>query len=310
MDKKDVVVKMLSSRFVGPAKNHRQLLHCPFPEQHKHGDRSPSATLNLNTGYVDCWVCGTITPEQILQRYNAETSVGQSVGQSNGTLPNKNLSEILATLPSGAAVAERRGIKPFAANAFELRAGDGVHIPVDAIVIPYIDEQYRVHAIKYRHTTNTGQRYGSVSGSKFDIPFGMHLLDPDYPQGILCITEGELNCVAIWQVAGAWIDCLSVGAQRPSKALLQSLASIAGRYQNVLLWTDEEAIAKEIRTAIASPNITAVTTTTVEGIKYDANEILLCGKLTSVLQSICGVSLDAALLMQRLHEQLYESPYA
>lgn len=306
MDKKDVVVKMLSPRFVGVAKNYRQLLRCPFPERHKHGDRSPSATLNLNTGYVDCWVCGTITPEQILQRYNAETSVGQS----NVTLSNKNLSEILATLPTGAAVAERRGIKPFAASAFELRAGDGVHIPADAIVIPYIDEQYRVHAIKYRRTTNSGQRYGSVSGSEFDIPFGMHLLDPDYPQGILCITEGELNCVALWQVAGAWMDCLSVGAQRPSKALLQSLASIVGRYQKVLLWTDEETIAKEIRTAIASPNITAITTKTVEGIKYDANEILLCGELAAVMQSICGVSLETVVMMQRLHEQLYESPYA
>jgi hypothetical protein len=80
--------------------------------------------------------------------------------------------------------------------------------------------------------------------------FGLHRL---VGRPTLIVTEGELNAVSCWQVAGAWADVLSIGSQENVRQarVSEALKSIALPYRRVIAWLDEREYALEAVDRIA-----------------------------------------------------------
>ncbi|MDW8076011.1 MAG: hypothetical protein RMK00_09640, partial [Bacteroidota bacterium] len=153
------VIEALQGRLVGAPSGTRQRVRCPFVEHHKHGDEHPSAWLNLKTGWVNCAVCGSYSPQQVLQR------LGENVPSSPAPVQQTiDLQAVWQSLPTNPPYALQRGLHPTTCIAYGLRGGDSWHVPAGALAIPHLDERLRVVAIKYRLPAGE-QRYGAVKGS-------------------------------------------------------------------------------------------------------------------------------------------------
>ncbi|GIV53471.1 MAG: hypothetical protein KatS3mg038_3992 [Candidatus Kapaibacterium sp.] len=299
-----LVHELLRSRFVGAPRGHRQPLHCPFTENHRNGDRHPSAWLNLKTGWVNCAVCGAHRPEEVLKRFGAENA------HSNATTPpheqthvrNQNAAPgartapkvptIEAALAAPVVTTTWRGLAPQTLQQYDVR-----QLPNGWKAMLYYETQVNhactcegscsadaecsccckpptvtnCVAVKYR--LPSGQlRYVSAPGSTFTVPFGLQACDPQVGW-FLVVAEGEVNAMSCWQSAGALFDCVSIGSQQPSATLLGNLRTLAKWYAQVVVWMDEEERARNIASAIGGHAHVVVSQAT-DGVKMDANEIL------------------------------------
>lgn len=300
------VTDRLRPRFVGTPDGNRQRLHCPFEVNHKHGDRNPSAVLNLATGWLDCYVCGSFSPSTVLEATGGairpapvRRSAVRRAATPKATRPTGNLGDVYARLsPAPVPAATERGLSAGVQRWFGLRGGNGTDVPAGAIAIPYFDGGKCI-GIKYR-TTDPSRRYAAVTGSTFDVPFGGWLLSDEYPNATLAIVEGELNAAALYQAAGCWLDVVSVGSQQPTPALLDRLATVVTKYDyaHVVVWADEQAKARAIAERVAGGGVRVVEiATTVEGgTKHDANEILRRAGETGVLNFLAKAGVLPATL--------------
>ena len=100
-------------------------------------------------------------------------------------------------------------------------------------------------------------------------------------QATLIITEGELNAISCWQVAGTWADVLSIGSQENARqvGVLDALKQVALPYRQIIVWLDERERALTLADRIAPFNGTAVWS--AHGL--DANDLLQRGLLATRL---------------------------
>jgi hypothetical protein len=309
-----LVHELLRSRFVGAPRGHRQPLHCPFVENHRNGDRHPSAWLNLATGWLNCSVCGVHRPEDVLQRLGASNAPPprRSTGQHRTTQPEarqaSKVPTIEAALAAPLATTTWRGLTPQTLQQYDVR-----HMANGWMAMPYYElsnsactcegscsdaaecsccaapTTTKCVAVKYR--LPSGQlRYVSAPGSTFSVPFGLQACDP--PVGwFLVVTEGEVNAMSCWQSAGVIFDAVSIGSQQPSAALQDNLRHLARFYAVVVVWMDEAQRAQSIAHVIGS-HARVVVSQVTDGVKLDANEILQrCGEdaVAAVLYRAAGV---------------------
>ncbi|GIV56314.1 MAG: hypothetical protein KatS3mg040_1082 [Candidatus Kapaibacterium sp.] len=292
-----VVVERLRGRFVGAPRGNRQPLHCPFVENHRNGDRHPSAWLNLETGWLNCSVCGAHRPEDVLQRLQASNvpppvrSTGQRQTTQPGARQASKVPAIEAALAAPLLTTTWRGLTPQTLERYDVR-----RMPNGWVAMPYYELSFsactcedacsedaecsccaaptttRCVAVKYR--LPSGQlRYLSAPGSTFNVPFGLQACDP--PVGwFLAVVEGEVNAMSCWQSAGVMFDAVSIGSQQPSVALLDSLRHLAGFYAAVVVWMDEAQRAQSIAHVVGSHAHVVVSQVDSDGAKLDANEIL------------------------------------
>jgi hypothetical protein len=149
-----------------------------------------------------------------------------------------------------------RGLAPKTWQAWRL----GFHLawhPVrrealPAITLPWFGADDAVQAIQYRFFgpgIARHDRFGQKAGGQRTL-FGLHRL---VGRPTLIVTEGELNAVSCWQVAGAWADVLSIGSQENVRQARVSAAlkSIALPYRRVIAWLDEREYALEAVDRIA-----------------------------------------------------------
>ncbi len=293
---KTPIWELLRSRFVGAPRGHRQRLHCPFVENHRNGDRNPSAWLNLATGWLNCSVCGAHRPEAVLQRLGASNvpppprSTGQHRTTQSGARQASKVPTIDAALAAPLVATTWRGLTPQTLRQYDVR-----QMANGWMAMPYYELSYsactcegscsdaaecsccaaptttRCVAVKYR--LPSGQlRYVSAPGSMFSVPFGLQACDPQLG-GFLVVTEGEVNAMSCWQSAGVMFDAVSIGSQQPSAALQDNLRHLARFYAKVVVWMDEAQRAQSIANAIGS-HARVVVSQVTDGVKLDANEIL------------------------------------
>jgi phage/plasmid primase-like uncharacterized protein len=117
-----------------------------------------------------------------------------------------------------------------------------------AIVIPHINSNGEITAVKYRFIDQLAQsdktkRFAAKAGSE-QLLFGSHLVNPSPWQ--IIIVEGEFNALAISEAMSYSADVVSIGSQT-NRSGLAFAQEICSRHPGVpvLTWLDErEEVAK------------------------------------------------------------------
>jgi hypothetical protein len=170
-----------------------------------------------------------------------------------------------------------------------------------AIVIPWLDLGDVVTAIKYRYIDQIaqdekGKRFSMMPGSMPHL-FGLqHILDSDK---ILLFVEGELNAASVLQTRPAGVSVISGGSEGNGNAAL--LRALAKHYNRVVIWTDDPAKGKTIRERMNRPEARLLKSPVLDGVKYDANQMLQTGLLmefiSAELSTVCqGVPVDTMIV--------------
>lgn len=306
------VIEALRGRFVGRPNGVWQRLRCPYISNHKHGDRHPSASLNLETGWIFCYVCGRHSPEETAALLKGQSCpVGRNYRWSNPSREGErrivNLTDAYRRLQEATACTylQQRGITGAAIAAYDVRIGDGVFAPCGSVCFPYIDLSGNVIGVKYRYThDNVQQRYGAVRGSSFSVPFGIHAL---MARPYLVVAEGEINALSLWIACNHMADVVSIGSQTPSNQLLRTLHALASRYAMVVLWTDEPQVTNALQRL--HPLTVQITSQRMGSAKGDANDVLMLKGTDALLQTV-RYALSAYDPRLREAYDAYEEPYA
>jgi hypothetical protein len=166
-----------------------------------------------------------------------------------------------------------------------------------AIVIPWLDLGDVITSVKYRYIDelarqDKGKRFSMMGGS---IPclFGLqNILEGDK---ILLFVEGELNAISVLQTEPRGVSVVSGGSEGNGNAAL--LQALARHYEPVVIWTDDPAKGRAIRERMNRPEARRLKTPVMDGVKYDANEMLKRGLLmefiSAELATVCqGVPVD------------------
>lgn len=170
------------------------------------------------------------------------------------------------------------------------------------ITIPWYDMDAggeALTAVKYRFIDSDPNpkalRYSCKAGSKFDVPFGLWDILPDYHHSLLLI-EGEFNCLSVWQCRPAGLSVLSFGSEGGGG--IRALQALAKHYQHVYIWADDlwnnpkqAQRAEELRGLIRGKGI-ALQSPKRGGVKYDANQLLQVGALPEFLARVLKVEFD------------------
>jgi hypothetical protein len=169
-----------------------------------------------------------------------------------------------------------------------------------AVVIPYMDLGDIITALKYRFiddlaSENKSKRFAMMTGSMPNL-FGLqHIRTSD---DTLLFLEGELNQVSILQTEPSKVSIISAGSEGNGNAAL--LKALAKRYNRVVIWTDDPAKGKAIRERMNRPEARLLKSPVIEGVKYDANQMLQAGLLmdfvSAELSTKCqGVPVDTTI---------------
>ena len=214
----------------------------------------------------------------------------------------------------------KRGLHPDTWAAFKFGAGAGYYSltqqPEPAIVMPWFRQGETV-ALRYRFIDPPivdrpdelkFNKMLSKSGSRFGglLFGGQALLGAGERFRTLVICEGEMNAASIWQVAHETnLDVLSVGSE--STTITDKMIEYAAQYRVRIVWMDKPEVAQRVAGRFGA---LAVRSPTLGEREYDANALLLAGKLggflTTVRARACATDEDK----QRLYFDLVEGALA
>lgn len=201
-----------------------------------------------------------------------------------------------------------RGLQPATWSAFGLgyeRARvPGTRVYAPAVSWPVVHEETgEVYGVRYRFLeTQPGadgkeHRYTSLLGTRIGgrlfgvpaLPAGVLLpwdnSDRLHSEAISClvITEGEFNAMSCAQAcAGTNVDVLSFGSE--SQSTLPAWAvTIAQRYGACVVWVDSADKARQVAQQL--PRAQALRSVQEDGVKQDANALLVAGSLGGLIQA-------------------------
>jgi hypothetical protein len=148
-----------------------------------------------------------------------------------------------------------------------------------AIVIPWLDVGNIITAVKYRFIddsarTEKGKRFLMMAGSHPYLFSLQHVLENDES---LLFVEGELNAISILQIHPSGVSVVSAGSDSSGNSTL--LQALARRYRCVVVWTDEHDKACSMRARMVRPEAHILKSPVIDGVKYDANQLLQAGFL-------------------------------
>lgn len=171
----------------------------------------------------------------------------------------------------------------------EFGIGAGFRQGVAAITIPWYDRMGNLIGGKYRiidgalKNPDNGklQRYlvwqnSNISGCLY----GWHSHEIERKR-TLFLCEGEFNAISIFQALNYKVDVLSTGSMN-AHITEESVQQIR-QWEQVYVWTDEQRMLDQWRTAIGANVKGGWTSPVIDGCKRDANSMLLCGELYDFL---------------------------
>lgn len=247
----------------------------------------------------------------------------------------------------GQAYLLNRGIEPHAWHVFGLGFRPDAPLPgtkrertAPAIVLPWRSGAGVHFALRYRfleeqHYTDLEgreRREKLVAEYKSDFAgklFGGQAL-PDFvrlpptegrapieSRRCLCIVEGEINAVSIWQAANETnLDVVSLGSE--SARLSDAAIEFAKRYGLVLIWADRAEVAQHIMQALPGAyGVRSLSRKDAEGrellgdngkpLKIDANDMLRAGKLGGFLALARADAAQSEYELERLLWALWDA---
>lgn len=200
-----------------------------------------------------------------------------------------------------------RGLQPAVWQAFRLGYTPERRLTKDrkqtapAIVWPiYHERSQAITAVRFRYScaTPTSDRYDSLKGG-FTVGgrlFGAHLLpefegaewdsvDRLHAEAVRCLvfTEGEINAMSVWQACAATgVDVLSFCSESQHNLPAWAI-DVASHYGAVLTWMDDPVKALEVAQQL--PQAVALRSVQEDSHKWDANALLVAGKLGGLVQA-------------------------
>ncbi|MFN3683283.1 MAG: hypothetical protein ACK41F_05035 [Fimbriimonadaceae bacterium] len=165
-----------------------------------------------------------------------------------------------------------RGLSRETVGAFRLGSSQG-RDGSPMVAIPWTDGSGAVEALKLRAASDRpkGVRYVCEKGSRPTL-FGLHLA-PERA-GVLLATEGEFNCMAVWQALRGTegVCCVSVGSESgPGTRLLPALARRLGA-RSAAVWMDDPERARAVADSLRSAGLACSAIRSPEGM--DAADVL------------------------------------
>ncbi|HEY3311213.1 MAG TPA: CHC2 zinc finger domain-containing protein [Anaerolineales bacterium] len=167
-----------------------------------------------------------------------------------------------------------------------------LNLPRPALVLPWWERTQdgadpTITAIKYRFIDNKtdGGRYTSRKGSVM-VLYG--LWDVLSCHHTLLLVEGEINALSCWQVQPEGVTVLSFGSEGATRP--EILKAIAKRYRRAFVWADDPKRAENLRGIL--PGSVALRSPEIDGLKWDANQMLQARTLAEVLSRKLGVNCE------------------
>lgn len=154
-----------------------------------------------------------------------------------------------------------------------------------AVVIPYLNKNLDIRAIKYRFADDApdGLRYTSAKGSQagfYYLPEFLGYFDQ------LLVVEGELNLLSLVQVLPE-IDLVSTGSQTLTGRMLADLQVLARRYRQVFVWLDDANKALDLVAKFKHGK--PIQSPVIDGRKWDANAMLAEDLMHDFVERVFGV---------------------
>lgn len=198
---------------------------------------------------------------------------------------------------AGRVYLSKRGLLPSTWKAFKLGFVPAASLPgtsgkqkAPAISIPWVVGG-QVVAVRYRffetHTYTDGDgeertaKQTALPGSNFSGKlFGGHALTPGYEsKKTIVISEGEINCMSIWQESrGTFLETLSFGSENAT--ITHAIKQRIMQYAHQLTWLDRRELVQARMVILPG----AYGIQSPDGM--DANDLLQRGQLSAFLTEI------------------------
>jgi hypothetical protein len=232
-------------------------------------------------------------PVQVLPDADWQAQAWQAIDEANNNLINGDEFGSLYTRQYLADRGISKGSIYLNLLGYDPQKFDGItRTKRPAIVIPWMDLGDVVCAIKYRYIddlaqTDKSKRFSMMAGS-MPYLFGLqHILNSDET---LLFCEGELNAISVLQTLPRGVSVISAGSEGNGNSAL--LRTLARHYKRVVIWTDDPAKGKTIRERMNRPEARLLKSPVIEGVKYDANQMLQAGLLldfvSGELKTVCN----------------------
>ena len=223
MEPKDVAYKLFQGRWQKQG-DEIQPEYCPYCEGGQHKDKH-SFSMNLDTGAFICYR-GKCRVEgnarKLIQDFNLEPSEAYErkpkreykKPQGNVKSPQQNIIDYMA----------ERGLSKETLDLFKIGENQG------RIAFPFHEDGELVY-LKFR---SRDKKFTAEPGGK-PIFFGMDLCSLDMP---LIITEGEIDCMSLWEAGIPNAVSLPNGAQ--SLNVLDTCWEWVKKFNQYYIWTDAD----------------------------------------------------------------------
>jgi hypothetical protein len=181
----------------------------------------------------------------------------------------------------------RRGLLPETWHAHNIGAAHIYDPKVKrrrlAISLPWWDTEGGadvVTAVKYRFIGEdpAGLRYTARPGSVFVLYGLAYALESNLT---LCLVEGELNALSIWQCQLSGVSVVSIGSEGGGRP--EVLRALFARYRHVLTWLDDPERARALSALSGPAAMSLLQSPQLDGVKWDANRMLQAGYLFDFL---------------------------
>jgi len=179
-----------------------------------------------------------------------------------------------------------RGLKPATWAAWRMGFGFWCKYEFQSIVLPWYAPDHALVGVSHRLIAPTDDQPKApwqlgMAGNAKGLLCGWHT---HQARPILIIAEGVINATSLYQAIGDVADILTPGSENvtPKRWDMERLR----QWARVVVWADQPATATAWGRAIGTK--LRICSTSINGVKVDANDLLLRGELRRFVESGLG----------------------
>lgn len=225
---------------------------CPNKSAHKHGDNNPSFSWDYSNNQFYCFACGHILDiynyyteiegkefKEIMTEHNLLDDNNKPVKQNTVPKIKLDLSGLTELNQEQINYIKARGISENTIKVFDIKSSDG------KLAFLYKKDN-KVIGAKLRAVgkVDKSKRFGALAGSKEKNFFNQDNVKPEEHETLI-ITEGEFDCMVVWQCGYRNVVSVSDGV-KSSKRLIESEKKYLDKFKSIILISDNDDAGAEM----------------------------------------------------------------